>query len=151
MQAEAAVELAEAAPEQAAEREPAEAGALGAAEQLIARMAKPSWPALGAWSGMTRIKSAWLGIAAYSLGPVGPNMRLRSPSRRRTKGWGCDDHNVLHKVQLVPIVQSPPEVIRAGVCNKGFVNAARCVRSGSTPKVRGVDIRTGRQVSDSGS
>ena len=135
--------LAEAAPEQAAEREPAEAGALGAAEQLIARMAKPSWPALGAWSGMTRIKSAWLGIAAYSLGPVGPNMRLRSPSRRRTRGWGCADHNVLHKVQLVPIVQSPPEVIRAGVCNKGFVNAARCVRSGSTPKVRGVDIRTG--------
>jgi hypothetical protein len=42
VQAEAAVELAEAAPEQAAEREPAEAGALGAAEQLIARMAKPS-------------------------------------------------------------------------------------------------------------
>jgi hypothetical protein len=58
--AEAAVELAEAAPEQ----EPAEAAALGAAEQLIARMAKPSWPALGAWSGMTRIKSAWLGTAA---------------------------------------------------------------------------------------
>ena len=94
------MELAEAAPEQAvaeqvaAERELAEAGALGAAEQLIARMAKPSWLALGAWSGMTRTKSAWLGTAAYSLGPVGPNTRLRSPSRRRTKGSGCADRNI---------------------------------------------------------
>ena len=88
-------ELPEAAAEEAAERElAAEVGAQGAAEQLIARMAKPSWPALGAWSGMTRIKSAWLGIAAYSLGPVGPNTRLRSPGRRRTKGWGCADRNV---------------------------------------------------------
>ena len=88
-------ELPEAAAEEAAERElAAEVGAQGAAEQLIARMAKPSWPALGAWSGMARIKSAWLRTAAYSLGPVGPNTRLRSPGRRRTKGWGCADRNV---------------------------------------------------------
>jgi hypothetical protein len=43
VQAEAAVELAEAAPEQAAaERELAETGALAAAERLIARIPKPS-------------------------------------------------------------------------------------------------------------
>ena len=65
--AEAAVDLAEQARERgAAERELAEAGALGAAERLIARIAKPSWPALGAWSGMARIKSVWLGTAACS-------------------------------------------------------------------------------------
>jgi hypothetical protein len=68
-QAAAERELAEAAPEQAAARELAEAGALGAAEQLIVRMAKPSWPALGAWSGMTRIKGAWLGTAVCCLAP----------------------------------------------------------------------------------
>jgi hypothetical protein len=63
--AEGVVELAEAAPElAAAEREPAEMGALAAAQQLIARIAKPSWSALGAWSGMARIKSAWLRTAA---------------------------------------------------------------------------------------
>jgi hypothetical protein len=59
------VELAEAVPEQAvAEREPAEMEALAAAEQLVARIAKLSWSALGAWSGMARIKSAWLRTAA---------------------------------------------------------------------------------------
>jgi hypothetical protein len=63
--AEVVVELAEAAPEQeAAERELAETGALAAAERLIARIAKLSWSALGAWSGMARIKSAWLRTAA---------------------------------------------------------------------------------------
>jgi hypothetical protein len=59
------VELAEAAPAEAAvEREPAQMEALAAAEQLIARIAKPSWSALGAWSGMARIKNAWLRTAA---------------------------------------------------------------------------------------
>jgi hypothetical protein len=70
--AEVVAELAEAAPElaaaerelAAAERELAEMEALTAAEQLIARIAKPSWSALGVWSGMARIKSAWLRTAA---------------------------------------------------------------------------------------
>jgi hypothetical protein len=42
VQAEAVVELAEAVPEQAAERELAETGALAAAERLVARIPKPS-------------------------------------------------------------------------------------------------------------
>jgi len=47
----------------AAEPELAETGALAAADRLIARIAKPNWSALGARSGMVRIKSAWLRTA----------------------------------------------------------------------------------------
>jgi hypothetical protein len=47
----------------AAEVELAETGALAAADRLIARIAKPNWSALGARSGMVRIKSAWLRTA----------------------------------------------------------------------------------------
>jgi hypothetical protein len=47
----------------AAEEELAETGALAAADRLIARIAKPNWSALGARSGMVRIKSAWLRTA----------------------------------------------------------------------------------------
>jgi hypothetical protein len=60
-QAEAERERAE--PVVAAEEELAETGALAAADRLIARIAKPNWSALGARSGMVRIKSAWLRTA----------------------------------------------------------------------------------------
>jgi len=71
----AAQELAGAAlelrPEQAAAgRELAEAGALGAAEPLIARMVKRNLrSALGVWFGTPRIEGAWPSTAGCGLEP----------------------------------------------------------------------------------
>jgi hypothetical protein len=78
--AQAALEL---RPERAAaERGQAGARALGAAQQFIARMAKPNLrPALGAWFGTQRIECAWPETAAYCL-----STKLQPYRTRRAPG-----------------------------------------------------------------